>query len=107
MGFLQKIPKQTDLHRFIIDKDWDAARTHLKYHPKDARQWAEITFDTEKSSEMLPLHQAVQTYAPFDLILQLLEAYPKAALKQDTHFRRFPLHFACLHAPYPVLKPQT
>jgi ankyrin repeat protein len=103
MGFLQRIPRQTDLFRFIIDKDWKAARHQLKFHPKDARQWAVIHVDVDIASEMLPLHQACRTYAPLDLIIRLLEAYPKAALKKDPHFQRFPLAFACQHAPYPEL----
>jgi hypothetical protein len=103
MGILDKIPKQNDLHRFIMDQDWEAAKIHLKHHPKDARQWAKIAFDNDKFSEMVPLHQALHRYAPIEFLRDLTEAYPKAAMKQDSYFGRFPLHFACLNTPYPEL----
>jgi hypothetical protein len=103
MGILDKISKQNELHRFIMDQDWEAAKIHLMHHPEDASQWAKITFDNENSSEMLPLHQAPHRYAPIEFLRDLTNAYPTAAMKQDAYFARFPLHFACLHTPYPEL----
>jgi hypothetical protein len=96
-------PKHTDLQRFIMEEDWDAARKELEYHPKKAKQWIEITMDDGTNTSALPLHLAVKLYAPLPFIKTLIECYPKAVMKQDVELKRFPLHFACLHNPYPEL----
>lgn len=86
-----------------MEQDWDSARKELHYHPKKAKQWIEITMDDGVNTSALPLHLAVRQYAPLEFIKTLIECYPKAVMKQDVELKRFPLHFACLHNPYPEL----
>jgi len=104
MGLLQKIlPQATDLQRLMEEEKWEAAKQQLEYHPKEAKQWIEVTLDHELSTTMLPLHKAVMGYAPLDFIQRLIQCYPKAVLKKDVNFQRHPLHYACLHAPHTEL----
>lgn len=103
MGLIEKLPQLTDLHRFLSERDWEAAQSQLIKYPKEARIWSEISLEDGLFTEILPLHHAVQGCAPIWLIQQLLKAYPKACIKRDTYFYRCPLHFACLDSPYEEL----
>jgi len=53
----------------------------------------------EKKTLVLPLHFALLSGAPRNVIEALLRSYPKAVQKKDTKFKRYPLHFACLYHP--------
>jgi len=81
MGLLNRAPQATDLQKYILVQDWETAKKHLEYHPKEAKQWIKITLESGRSTEGLPLHLALRGYAPIDFIKALIEAYPKALLK--------------------------
>jgi ankyrin repeat protein len=89
-----------------MGENWLEAKRELVQRPDQAKSWTFIQVDKSKKGvffPVLPLHQAIINRAPMELIKALVQAYPKAVAKKDSHFERYPLHFACLYSPYPEL----
>jgi len=96
--------KQT-LMELIVKEDWLAAIQRVDNYPREAQKWSQIGFDGVHNTQFLPLHQACSSNAPKELIIHLLEAYPKAAKTRDSYYRRLPVHYACLkHEPEEVIR---
>mmetsp|Transcript_18583 Transcript_18583/g.25573 ORF Transcript_18583/g.25573 Transcript_18583/m.25573 type:complete len:260 (-) Transcript_18583:162-941(-) len=81
----------------IAQGQWDAARTILREDEKLAahRAPAPSFFGDGKTSDIFPIHQAVMSRAPADFLEELIRAHPRGVGKEESAYRRTPLHIAC------------
>jgi len=89
---------QPRLLRLILEQEWDSVIFHVAQHPKEARRWSKVLFDSHRETTLLPLHQACALAPPTTAVLEaLLAAYPEAISQIESYFERTPLHLACVH----------
>jgi len=85
-----------ELDTAIHNEDWSKVSLACAARPKGARRWStQGSFDGKHSSKLLPLHNAVLTRPPADVVQALIEAYPKAVFLKETGFSRLPIHLCC------------
>ncbi|XRB09843.1 TIR domain-containing protein [Pycnococcus provasolii] len=75
----------TELHRLIIDKNWDGVRARIQSNPGQVRQ--------KNKYGVLPLHWAAANEAPLDVVRYLVEKYPDG-VREKSIYGNLPLHFA-------------
>lgn len=87
----------SDLSRAITEESWDQARKIVQMCPEKAGSWTKRDglFDGKTAANVLPLHEALVGGAPFEVIKDLVFAYPKALTKKETSYDRLPLHISC------------
>lgn len=85
----------TTLYLMIQDCDWARVGERAKSHPKEAKTWiVRINPDTlELQWRILPLHAAILSQAPQDVLETLLSVYAAAAKEQDD-VGCLPIHWA-------------
>ena len=87
----------TSLFKFIESKNWDDAKARIQEHPDEVHGW--VTRRRKKDGtirwKVLPLHAALYTKAPKDVVLPLIHAFPEACSLADDQ-GMLPLHLAMI-----------
>lgn len=87
----------SNLSRAITQEQWKQVVGLCRAFPEMARMWTkrEGLFDGKTNAHVLPLHEALVGGAPLKVIRELIHAYPNALSKQESSYKRLPLHIAC------------
>lgn len=87
----------SELSRVLAKEEWSRATELVKLHPCQASVWSkrEGFFDGRNAANVLPLHEALVGHAPYDCIVAIFEAYPRAIMERESSYGRLPLHCAC------------
>ena len=86
-------------HLLVLHRDWDGMLRYLAGGNRrdELREWNEWG--------MLPLHEALSSRAPLQVIQALIDAYPEGARAASLGGGRLPLHRAAMHqAPVEVVQ---
>lgn len=85
------------LFNLISEEQWEDAAKRVKYYPKEVKQTTRVCPNGIDNTSILPLHHACSLNPTLEITESLLQSYPVAAQKQDSLFKRLPIHVACLH----------
>lgn len=85
------------LNQCMATGDWDQATALLQsdHTLATGRTPAPGFFGDQKTSDIFPIHQAIVSNAPISFLKLLINAYPKGLGKEESAYRRTPLHIAC------------
>ena len=86
---------RTDLFRFILKKDWEAAVRRSSSHPDEAGTWI-VTKGFNGNLRFLPVHKACVFRPPTSVIAALVSSHPEGAKSRDQD-GWLPLHCACFY----------
>ena len=75
----------------LLHNNWESAEQRLQESPQDLR----TSYPSDAPLIVTPLEGAIQAGAPTGLILALLQAYPKAAMLENSYTGFKPLFTAC------------
>lgn len=84
------------LYRSLDTQSWDMAHEILRRSPEEARTWVYCLGKEASDYEwiFLPIHVACFSGAPFDLVTNLVKAFPPG-LRMAATGGKLPLHIAC------------
>mmetsp|Transcript_24577 Transcript_24577/g.29659 ORF Transcript_24577/g.29659 Transcript_24577/m.29659 type:complete len:267 (+) Transcript_24577:76-876(+) len=83
----------------IIEQDWKSVMTLCQTNPEKAKSWRVnygFYYNGEKNACLLPIHMISALNPPEDVLLSVINAYPKGIKKKDSFYGRAPIHIACL-----------
>uniref|UniRef100_A0A6U4A9D2 Uncharacterized protein n=2 Tax=Ditylum brightwellii TaxID=49249 RepID=A0A6U4A9D2_9STRA len=81
----------------VSEGKWDMAMQLIREEPNLVKERSPCPgfFGDGKVSDVFPIHQAVASFAPTNFLEQLLQIHPTSIVKEESAYRRTPLHIAC------------
>jgi hypothetical protein len=96
----------SELHKLVANKQWVDANARINSHKPEVfkiRNCESMTTPFKKCVKAYPLHNACLLQAPTFLVINLVQAFPRAVKIPDTGFGRYPLHHAVISKGYPEI----
>lgn len=92
---VRDVVNPTELFVLIQQKNWSDALRLVKNNTRDVKVWVSNGIRSPRSTtwKVLPLHTAIILGAPFDLVLEIMNAYPQALTRKDIN-GSLPIHLA-------------
>jgi len=94
----------SELHKLIIGQEWVKANVRIMSHKPEVfkiRNCESMATKFKKCVKAYPLHNACLLQAPPYLVINLIQAFPRAVKIPDTGHGRYPLHHAVFSKGYP------
>lgn len=94
----------SELHKLIVGQKWVQANERIMSHKPEVfkiRNCESMTSKFKKCVKAYPLHNACLLQAPTYLVINLVQAMPRAVMIPDTGLDRYPLHHAVFSKGYP------
>lgn len=94
MGFVQRLLGRSKLMEAIFDRDWPLVSRLVAKKPQRARVLYRVGTESG-STVVLPLHHCLMSDPPYQVVQDLIDAYPPGVVNCDSLNKRYPLHIAC------------